>query len=247
MRLLGREVLLYPEPGPLDEREISWRGEDLFRLFGSYVVYTILAMIALMMLPVLRDEANRQTVVELTDMLAIAALFYSHSRHHFWPNAAYWRLRLQDFRQHWKQGVLWGIGAQLGGTLIRLACAFVASAFGSNLSEVKSNNPLVGMNLGFSWLLIAIGVVVLAPLTEELFMRGMLHGLLRKRFGVAIGLLISSLVFAMAHVSLLGFVGFLCIGLAFGLLYERTGSLAPCMIAHATHNLISVGLALLFL
>lgn len=246
MKLLRKEIRLYPQPGPLDERTVSWTGTDLWKLVGQYLGFSILVVMLLMILRIVREPEVTPFGQTLGDGLVLCLLFFSHSRHHFWPGVEYFRTRWQDFRLHWRQGVLWGIGAQLLGTALRLLTALAITLCGGNMAGVQGNNPLVDSSPGSNWLLFAFAAVVLAPLSEELFNRGMLYGWLRSRFGISAGLWLSGLVFAVMHASLFGFIGFLGIGVLLALLYERTGSLAPCMVAHATHNLISIGLALLF-
>ncbi len=244
MRILGKEVVLFSQPGPLDQREVHWRGADLWRLLGSYFGYSIVAAILLLIIGRGwrdNDSASLRTVGEA---LVLAALFYTNSNHRFWPDTAYWQLRRQDFRRYWQQGVIWGVGTHLVGVMIRMATALLATKLlGADLSQLESNNPLANAGLDIDWVLYAIAAVILAPLMEELFTRGMLYGWLRRQVGVKKGLIISSLLFAVLHFNGLGLISFFVTGLLFGALYERTGSLAPGMIAHATHNLISVVLA----
>jgi hypothetical protein len=78
----------------------------------------------------------------------------------------------------------------------------------------------------------------LAPVAEEMFFRGVLYGFLR-RWGVLPGLMVSTLVFVLAHGSVPGpppvtqAVG----GLVFGLAYEKTGNLMVPITIHVLGNL----------
>jgi membrane protease YdiL (CAAX protease family) len=81
--------------------------------------------------------------------------------------------------------------------------------------------------------------VVFAPVFEELAFRGLLFGVLRRRFTWAPAALISAGIFAAAHGY--GFIGFMSVfwsGLVWAWIYERTGSLLPGMMAHAVNNLM---------
>lgn len=84
------------------------------------------------------------------------------------------------------------------------------------------------------------------PVIEEIFFRGFTYKALRQRFGAAWGMTITSLVFALFHLSLAAFVPIFVLGLFLCWLYERTGSLVPSMTAHMVHNLIMVSLTLGF-
>lgn len=88
-------------------------------------------------------------------------------------------------------------------------------------------------------------VVVLFPaVVEELADRGVLWEALRRITGVGGTIVASALVFAFLHG--LGEGAFFEIphrftmGLVFGWLRARTGSLAPCMVAHGTNNLLAL-------
>jgi membrane protease YdiL (CAAX protease family) len=81
--------------------------------------------------------------------------------------------------------------------------------------------------------------VFFAPVFEELAFRGLLFGVLRRRFQWAPAAIISAGIFAVAHgYGLMGFMSVFWSGFIWAWIYERTGSLLPGMIAHATNNLL---------
>jgi len=82
-----------------------------------------------------------------------------------------------------------------------------------------------------------VGVAcVVAPLCEELFFRGFLCPSIRDRFGVAAGVVASSLVFALVHLGLPNQMATFVLGVAFCLVYERSGTLVAPVVAHAIFN-----------
>ncbi|HYX93109.1 MAG TPA: CPBP family intramembrane glutamic endopeptidase, partial [Myxococcaceae bacterium] len=85
--------------------------------------------------------------------------------------------------------------------------------------------------------LIVSGVILAAPLGEEYFFRGVLQRALgetrvRTRWAIAV----TALVFSAVHGDPVGFAARLELGLLFGWVYWRTGSLWPNMLAHAANN-----------
>lgn len=81
--------------------------------------------------------------------------------------------------------------------------------------------------------------VLFAPIFEELAFRGLLFAMLRRRFEFLPAALISTSLFALAHgYSLIGFLSVFWSGFLWAWTYERTGSLIPGMVAHATNNLL---------
>ena len=83
--------------------------------------------------------------------------------------------------------------------------------------------------------LLAFSVAILTPFAEELLFRGFILGMLLKRYSDTQSIVISSLIFAIAHEPIamaLAFGG----GLLYGWVRVRTGSILPSMIAHAIWN-----------
>ena len=90
--------------------------------------------------------------------------------------------------------------------------------------------------------LIIAGVSVAAPLCEEYFFRGVLQRGLTEWLGLWRGVFLTSLIFSAIHLDPVGFMARLELGVLFGLLALRTGSLWPGIFAHAANNLLSTSL-----
>ncbi|MGQ0810328.1 MAG: lysostaphin resistance A-like protein [Nitrospiraceae bacterium] len=81
--------------------------------------------------------------------------------------------------------------------------------------------------------------VVFAPVFEEIAFRGILFGILRRRYSWAPSAAISAGMFAIAHgYGLVGFLSVFWSGVIWAWAYEKTGSLFPGMVAHALNNLL---------
>ena len=82
-------------------------------------------------------------------------------------------------------------------------------------------------------------ICILAPIIEEILMRGYLLNGLSASYGNVIALLVSSLLFALLHFNMVQtFSAFVC-GVVLGLLYLQTGSVFCCILTHAGYNLVS--------
>jgi membrane protease YdiL (CAAX protease family) len=79
-------------------------------------------------------------------------------------------------------------------------------------------------------------IVFLAPLGEEMVFRGIAYTALRGR-GRTRALMVTSLLFAVAHIQVIHFIPIFCIGLILAYLFERTGSLKPAIALHVLVNL----------
>jgi membrane protease YdiL (CAAX protease family) len=83
---------------------------------------------------------------------------------------------------------------------------------------------------------------VAAPFGEELLFRGVFYKMLRERWGIWPGVLISSLVFGMIHGDLaVGLTAFL-LGILLALVFEYSRSLWTSILVHALNNSIKIGL-----
>jgi len=107
---------------------------------------------------------------------------------------------------------------------------------GCNISQGFGQDAYLGV----------IAIVLIAPVVEEITFRGFIMGGLRSRVGVGWAVVISSLIFALAHtlsvggsILLLGPSLFVA-GLALALVYQWTRSLYPGMVLHASFNLVAV-------
>ncbi|SMB80112.1 hypothetical protein SAMN00017405_0838 [Desulfonispora thiosulfatigenes DSM 11270] len=79
---------------------------------------------------------------------------------------------------------------------------------------------------------------VFAPISEEIYFRGFLYQAFRKRVGVKWAIAITSIIFGSVHFDLIRFIPITIGGVWLNLLYERSGSIYPSMIAHGVWNSI---------
>jgi len=83
-------------------------------------------------------------------------------------------------------------------------------------------------------------MAILAPLVEEVVFRGLLYGWIAGRWGTVAAWLVSSILFAAAHVEPAHAILVLPLGLLFGWLRRRTDSLWPSLVAHAVNNGVAI-------
>ena len=84
-----------------------------------------------------------------------------------------------------------------------------------------------------------IVVCIIAPVGEELVFRGVLWWGLEKFLPSYVVLVITSILFACAHVDVLHVLAVFPLGVLFGYLRYKTESIWPPMIAHATNNILA--------
>mgnify|MGYP006269952159 CR=1 FL=1 len=79
-------------------------------------------------------------------------------------------------------------------------------------------------------------IIVVAPITEEIFFRGFIYLYFKSKVGVQWGIISSALIFGVAHFNLWIFLPTFIGGIILAWIYEQTDSLYPAMIAHGTWN-----------
>jgi uncharacterized protein len=89
-------------------------------------------------------------------------------------------------------------------------------------------------------LLLIVLVVVLAPIVEELFFRGLLMRALQARVNDALAIVVSAVLFALAHFQTVQFPALVMFGLIAGVIAQRVGRLGPSICFHAGFNLATV-------
>ena len=85
-----------------------------------------------------------------------------------------------------------------------------------------------------------ISIAIMAPLVEELLFRGAIQGyMLRKEMKPLHAILIASAIFGIVHMNPIQIPFAFAIGLIFGWLYYRTGSVVPGIIGHFINKSIA--------
>ena len=131
--------------------------------------------------------------------------------------------------------------------LATLVAYYIAAGLFASL-VLKPDQEDIGGELGVGNPSVVIAVaavlmiVLLAPIAEELFFRGFLFAGLRTRWSLWPAAITSGLIFGSVHAptGITTVVPLAVLGFALCWLYDRTGSLWPCVIAHMINN----GLAL---
>jgi membrane protease YdiL (CAAX protease family) len=135
------------------------------------------------------------------------------------------------------------------GAVFALYIAFFvfATAWGELVGGPEEEPLLDDLGVDESTLLLVLGMITVcvgAPLVEEFFFRGFFYRALRNRAGVAGGAILTGVIFGAMHATsspVEHLVPLAVLGALFCLLYQFTGSLYPCIAAHAINNSIAFG------
>ncbi len=129
-------------------------------------------------------------------------------------------------------------------TLILIVFSVAALYLTSFLGNTVDNSKTESLKQNVTLFTIIIGIVsagIVSPFYEEIFYRGFIYRWLRARVSMSWAIVISSLIFTLAHFPTMNAmpVNFIS-GVVFAWTYERTGSVVPGMIVHGVFNTIAV-------
>jgi membrane protease YdiL (CAAX protease family) len=89
--------------------------------------------------------------------------------------------------------------------------------------------------------LVLATVALVVPFAEEVFFRGFAYRVVRARLGVGLAMVVTTAGFALVHGLVPGaWLPVVPIGLVLAFLVERSGSLWPPIVAHATVNALAI-------
>lgn len=136
----------------------------------------------------------------------------------------------------------------VGLVLLAFVAFFVFTAVWSELIQNEAKDKVLeklGSKEGAGLLIASAALTcVIAPICEEMLFRGFIFTSLRNWKGPWLGALLTAILFGAVHATSAPGVDLLplaALGFALCLLYRATGSLYPCIAAHALNNAIAFG------
>ncbi len=148
--------------------------------------------------------------------------------------------------RRWRTDVLRGLVAYL---VVFPACLVLLALMNYLWPDLQQAHQILRWIVQSPWpvqLLLAVSAVVVAPLAEEVYFRGILQtsvrNLTRSKWSA---ILIASGVFAVVHPIVLHWPPLFVLSLALGYNYERTGRLLPSIVLHGLFNGVIVSVTLL--
>jgi membrane protease YdiL (CAAX protease family) len=229
----------------------DWKPLDLLAVYAAASIagpaVGLLALAIMGRLPFDLQSAPEARLLESPDarwllelftslLFAVLCIWLLNGRHR-WPLSEV-GLHLHDAGRWAAIGVGVGLVAFAVGELYEMAAGRVPFLREeqqriAGLFPTRWNDPL--------WVLIVPILLVLNPLGFELFFRGMLYRLLRARWTATPAMWLSACVFAVSGGSLVAFSPFLLLGAVNALLYERTRSLVPGIVASSVQATATIG------
>jgi len=227
------QVPASPEPSRRAEKEaqtysVPWSIGDTW--IGVVLLVLVSAGMVTVMLLGLKKEYLQNIGVLFLELVYIlpVALIFAWRRIH-WKHLGFGKFTINVM------GL--GCGLLIGGYAIIIVHNALLSIFhigtqGDQIMGVfkKLQSPV--------WLFL-VGAVI-APLVEEIFFRGFLFQGFRQKYGWLPALLLSSAIFAAAHLDPVAFIPTFVLGCVLAYVYHRSNSVWPGIIFHAAINSFSL-------
>ena len=140
-----------------------------------------------------------------------------------------------------RAGLGWGVVAWLGAAIVTALVVALLDAIGRRPPPEAAERAIAQLDP----VLIVIALVVIAPIAEEAFFRGIVFNAWLREAGRRWAYVGSAALFAVVHLSFVTVLPIFLLGLLLAWVYERNRSLLAPIVLHATHNAISVAIALL--
>lgn len=225
--LTGAQLRLFPLG------EVGRMGQYNRRAFWFFLVMGTLFLTAVVARLLDPGEEMRLALLVWQQSLFIIGAIFGARREIFGP------VRLKTL----VQGLLCGVGLYLVVTISGALTFAVARHFLGNqvVQElIFSDRAGVESLLISGKPLVVLGVMLLtvlgAPLSEELFFRGLLVDLLNERLGPKRAVFLAALLFAALHFYVLQFLPVLLAGILLGIIFLRSENIFLPIIAHAVVN-----------
>jgi membrane protease YdiL (CAAX protease family) len=163
-----------------------------------------------------------------------AAIYYAYHEGHLRALPNQWRPRLGD----------------LAYVVLGVACQFAVDLLYAPFHLKSLDRPvhhLFNAAHGPSFVLIALMTTLLAPFFEEWLFRGVLFRAVAEgatgmsgRSAVTLGVVVSAVLFGLAHGEPVQFVGLALFGVVLAVLVHRTKRLVPSFVTHVSFNAVAL-------
>ena len=137
-----------------------------------------------------------------------------------------------------RTGAVWGILGWLAGTAVSVVVVLVLEALNLEATPQTAEQALAAIE---PWLAIP-AIVVVAPIAEEAFFRGVVFNAWLREAGRRIAYIGSAVLFGVIHLNLVAFVPIVVLGFILAYVYERTRNLWAPIVVHAVFNGINVAI-----
>ena len=205
---------------------------DLMTIVGVYVVVMVICWLVAYLIP----DAHRSLTVFITTLIQFSVTII----------AALWLLRRRGMKRPIVTFSMKGADPKLipWGLLLVVATSIV-------IEPLLGLFPAANMQGFYDYIstggaLAMFTSVIMAPVFEEVFFRGIIQESSTREYGALGGIMIASVMFGLAHGNPQQMLNAFFCGLVLGYIYLRTKSLIPVIIIHTLNNALAYILIVVF-
>lgn len=228
---------------PAERRPVPWRAREvLFVVMLAAIVWIMTTAVARMFFKSEKDPMFVMvTLILQQGSIFGSVLLWVRFRHRVLVTT----LGLRGFTvRNVGIGLLAGLGGLFAATVVGALAQMIVKAFTHKAVEIPNQLPVSSPH-GVLLFVTAVSVIVFAPVVEELLFRGMLLPAFRRWMRLWPAILITGAIFAITHYYPIVIPPIFALGVLLAYVTDRTGSIVPAMVAHASFN--SVGFLLRYI
>lgn len=145
-----------------------------------------------------------------------------------------------DLRLGWSWRELrLGLTFGFGGLLVTIPASLIYTSLVGSGANSAVGRIFGGLRASWPWAVVVFLVVALvAPLCEEVIFRGLLWGALERRWGPLVAIVVSTVVFALAHLEFTRAPLLVVVAVPLALARWYSGGLLASVVAHQVTNLL---------
>lgn len=212
----------------IDKDELVWQWRDVLIVISLWILFV--AISSLLFFNIIKEKPYVGSLV--CNVFILIVLVWLHRK-----KGVSWRefgFPKRGVRRDLVWGALVGFSLPMVVNLVQLRFLKIAASIGVN-------HFLYLLVLPFT--LEGVSGIILSPLVEELFDRGILYRLIRRRTGVVASVLMISCIISLSHISSMSNLEFFFIRFFYNvvlcMIYERSGNMYRCISCHIAINYIS--------
>lgn len=225
---------LIPDAPDRTQPAVPWRAREAIAVFLIHILITAIMVVPIALL-VSGDDMLTAAGIMISELVLLVTLAA-------WIKIRYGLgFRALGFRGLSGANVAIGLGAGVGGLLVagivsQIIAQIVESITGSPPGDPEQIPLETDAPQGALLVIIAVSVIVLAPLAEEAFFRGFVYPSLRRWARAWPAILLSAAIFSITHVIPIVLLPIFALGMVLAWLVERRRSLVPAVVAHMAFN-----------
>lgn len=221
----------------LNENKVPWNMYDLIIIFAGALFLSQLFLILLTNFFTLQTEIIFGFIGGMVQDLTLLGLTVLILQNKYNYSIRKNLLTITNLRSVIINGIFGGVAILFAVILINsILASFLIEYFKYQPPQQKVITLLLQSNELWLFLSYAFLIVIVAPIVEEIFFRGLVYSYLRERYGVTKAIIFSAAFFGVMHLSAWAFIGTFLAGLGLAYLFEKSKSLYTSIIGHMVWN-----------